>query len=192
MTSPHHASTWIIPARAGFTPRHARRRDESRDHPRSRGVYRSRRIARPRSGGSSPLARGLLGRYGVCRAPDQDHPRSRGVYTPPGDRGVLPSGSSPLARGLQRALVAHFRGFWIIPARAGFTRRGSGRRPTGGDHPRSRGVYGRVVEVSRQSSGSSPLARGLPGDWTVSVTGDRIIPARAGFTRPPGGIRTRS
>ena len=70
----------------------------------------------------------------------------------------------------------------IIPARAGFTPRGSAGSPSRTDHPRSRGVY---LENGRQRpvyAGSSPLARGLRsliegGGYVV-----RIIPARAGFT----------
>ena len=52
----------------------------------------------------------------------------------------------------------------------------------GGDHPRSRGVYGRGTSVIRSADGSSPLARGLrhPGDADSGE--DRIIPARAGST----------
>ena len=37
------------------------------------------------------------------------------------------------------------------------------------------------------SSGSSPLARGLPADQAIRVEGERIIPARAGFTTAPAG-----
>ena len=49
----------IIPARAGFTARRFLPVPACRDHPRSRGVYWSRRpMAAPRLG-SSPLARGL-------------------------------------------------------------------------------------------------------------------------------------
>ena len=50
----------IIPARAGFTRSLPSLCDDSRDHPRSRGVYRRPRIRGGCSGGSSPLARGLL------------------------------------------------------------------------------------------------------------------------------------
>ena len=70
----------------------------------------------------------------------------------------------------------------IIPARAGFTRRGGGRVGGHRDHPRSRGVYhadGRRVEGL---DGSSPLARGLLGDHLYRRLPVRIIPARAGFT----------
>ena len=50
----------IIPARAGFTQQPYRHLPPGRDHPRSRGVYPT--LSRPNrtSGGSSPLARGLL------------------------------------------------------------------------------------------------------------------------------------
>ena len=70
---------WIIPARAGFTLRTIKQIIAAVDHPRSRGVYRTR-VVRPCSvRGSSPLARGLLAR---CR-------NHRSQF-----------GSSPLARGL--------------------------------------------------------------------------------------------
>ena len=131
----------IIPARAGFTRRRGKPRNEPKDHPRSRGVYASARSRRWSAVGSSPLARGLLGhvrpvprvtgiipaRAGfTCRASQRgvcsrDHPRSRGVYGMEieGSPGV--EGSSPLARGLPLGDL-HRRGCkGIIPARAGFT-----------------------------------------------------------------------
>ena len=175
----------IIPARAGFT--------------------RTGRARRSCAGGSSPLARGLPlrpprpptapriiparagftppGRGGPGGCPD--HPRSRGVYRQPA--AVTPglNGSSPLARGLHllRSRADHVRR--IIPARAGFTTPGRGRGRASRDHPRSRGVYHVRPEGARLVEGSSPLARGLPrlvpGGWRV----EGIIPARAGFTRPP-------
>ena len=49
----------IIPARAGFTRRDGPGVGGLRDHPRSRGVYGARRVARFVLLGSSPLARGL-------------------------------------------------------------------------------------------------------------------------------------
>ena len=49
----------IIPARAGFTTSSACDRPHARDHPRSRGVYRTCVAGRDSSSGSSPLARGL-------------------------------------------------------------------------------------------------------------------------------------
>ena len=56
----HHGRARIIPARAGFTPRHPAAPATQPDHPRSRGVYPRSSTTRGRSPGSSPLARGLL------------------------------------------------------------------------------------------------------------------------------------
>ena len=111
-----------------------------------------------------------------------------------------PNGSSPLARGL---LVCVFEwrvcvgiiparaGFtcfvcWlfvrIIPARAGFTSGGPSGAGGPGDHPRSRGVYGRGVRCLPSTVGSSPLARGLRVGSPARGGEGGIIPARAGFT----------
>ena len=123
-----------------------------RDHPRSRGVYRTTYTKRTVSLGSSPLARGLLvqvgsappnwriiparagfTRPGRCPAEEpRDHPRSRGVYA----RGIALSnctiGSSPLARGLRWDETDVDGDEGIIPARAGFTLpRGRLRAPAG-------------------------------------------------------------
>ena len=91
-------------------------------------------------------------------------------------------GSSPLARGLRLASGGWGVGLGIIPARAGFTppRRSRPRRPW--DHPRSRGVYDGDKWLIRYLHGSSPLARGLPGQPVGDLRRVRIIPARAGFT----------
>ena len=91
-------------------------------------------------------------------------------------------GSSPLARGLRPAGQRPAGDHGIIPARAGFTPtwgvRGRGTR----DHPRSRGVYPPEAIATWWAGGSSPLARGLPPGARRARRGDRIIPARAGFT----------
>ena len=50
------------------------------------------------------------------------------------------------------------------------------------DHPRSRGVYYNEIGLESVDMGSSPLARGLHDGRTGREDGDRIIPARAGFT----------
>ena len=177
-----------------------------KDHPRSRGVYDAGAVADVPSTGSSPLARGLLrlvaktlhefriipARAGFTCRRDRtgcrrwDHPRSRGVYRKATSCRSRISGSSPLARGLlvRRRAAAPIRR--IIPARAGFTGRGSPSYLDSGDHPRSRGVYGGHTYTVQQTEGSSPLARGLPRRPWTSRTGRRIIPARAGFTHCPG------
>ena len=172
----------IIPARAGFTGRPCGPGRAGPDHPRSRGVY-GVACARVRaSGGSSPLARGLLRqglgeevalgiiparagftmRSAACGPRTRDHPRSRGVYDLRLRIADIAPGSSPLARGL--------------PPRSPR----SGASVT--DHPRSRGVYAALSDEERMALGSSPLARGLLDGPLPGPEGGRIIPARAGFT----------
>ena len=175
----------------------------SADHPRSRGVYQHLLVPSHSSAGSSPLARGLLlclrllrysrgiiparagftatGAWG--RPGARDHPRSRGVYT---DRTVWGGplvGSSPLARGLLQNRHAVDLDGRIIPARAGFTAARSRRRSSATDHPRSRGVYLLSAPPTAPAGGSSPLARGLLSCSEDPAWKERIIPARAGFTR---------
>ena len=201
---PPHLHDRIIPARAGFTAARRRPGRPCRDHPRSRGVYLAVGRATCAADGSSPLARGLLGdlvegvdprRIIPARAgftptgptptsPRADHPRSRGVYAVPGPGVDDRPGSSPLARGLHQARLRRPGLRRIIPARAGFTACRQTRAPRARDHPRSRGVYTRRPPSTTGPPGSSPLARGLPGTIDDTVVGRRIIPARAGFTRP--------
>ena len=152
--------------------------------------------------GSSPLARGLRGRrarrrphLGIIPARagfttssvgflggKTDHPRSRGVYGEYRPQAGISAGSSPLARGLHEGGAQVGLGGWIIPARAGFTVRFLRRSCSLPDHPRSRGVYGGSMAVTRPPTGSSPLARGLPCRTPQHYSTPRIIPARAGFT----------
>ena len=174
----------IIPARAGFTRTVTPTAGTSRDHPRSRGVYRRHGKPNHHGPGSSPLARGLPTRKwcssrccGIIparagftctgmssAAPSADHPRSRGVYSFAAFASSALSGSSPLARGLRRA-----------PSIG---------TPSPVDHPRSRGVYEEDPYVEAMLQGSSPLARGLLTIGNLRRRDGRIIPARAGFTRP--------
>ena len=152
----------IIPARAGFT------------------VASS--VDMDANAGSSPLARGLqtevvgarrLVRIIPARAgftdvasfktlSPTDHPRSRGVYLLSSRCTATARGSSPLARGLHRSITPVVDSIGIIPARAGFTWTGAPRDPGRWDHPRSRGVYRRMIREGIIGGGSSPLARGLP------------------------------
>ena len=206
LAGPPPGAGWIIPARAGFTPPGPGRVEGRGDHPRSRGVYTIDMNEELARAGSSPLARGLRdereqprplpgiipARAGFTARPaappqmDRDHPRSRGVYRGRAAPSCPTQGSSPLARGLQTGYEAWREKNRIIPARAGFTRR----RPTGGwaprDHPRSRGVYAGSVSTTTISEGSSPLARGLLPMRETQLPRQRIIPARAGFTRTSG------
>ena len=97
---------------------------------------------------------------------------------------VRPNGSSPLARGLRLSKLRDRGDLRIIPARAGFTVAAIIAEMARGDHPRSRGVYPARARSSSATSGSSPLARGLPEQVVRRPLPPRIIPARAGFTAP--------
>ena len=96
-------------------------------------------------------------------------------------RGRRP-GSSPLVRGQQpfcsfRACLVR-----IIPARAGPTRTWDHPTVRWTDHPRSCGANKRFDEDPETPNGSSPLVRGQLTVGQASLTGNRIIPARAGPT----------
>ena len=194
----------IIPARAGFTPCGGADVSRTSDHPRSRGVYNHHLYPKGRPMGSSPLARGLPGGARVVVQPlgiiparagftpgwsrwwpsRRDHPRSRGVYPVSCKGRATHAGSSPLARGLRRLLLQVPVQPGIIPARAGFTPCSPVGPASGRDHPRSRGVYLSERKPLSCTPGSSPLARGLRRRLRVLRSRSRIIPARAGFTRP--------
>ena len=108
-----------------------------------------------------PARAGFTRRPRGSRPRPRDHPRSRGVYHATGSRVEGLDGSSPLARGLlhRQPPLQHRQG--IIPARAGFTRPPRPPVRARKDHPRSRGVYGRMTTRQAEKAGSSPLARGL-------------------------------
>ena len=99
-------------------------------------------------------------------------------------------GSSPLARGLRDRRWRRGAGCRIIPARAGFTSGSCGSRACRRDHPRSREVYDDAEQSDYDEEGSSPLARGLQYRRARDEADGRIIPARAGFTRPPMAERS--
>ena len=177
-----HPMGGIIPARAGFTGPSSTPSSSTRDHPRSRGVYKEDHRVVAVLDGSSPLARGLLHLVGdasrqnriiparagftslraLACASASDHPRSRGVYPHRSLRHSSAPGSSPLARGLLAHAAGRVGCVRIIPARAGFTCRPPWGTCWPADHPRSRGVY--------------------PGRARYGVGQLGIIPARAGFT----------
>ena len=100
------------------------------------------------------------------------------------------AGSSPLARGLPCRVISRVLSVVsvtrIIPARAGFTSTSTDAPKSPADHPRSRGVYPGIGQRMTGTLGSSPLARGLRLRFLSGEYFRGIIPARAGFTAPPG------
>ena len=152
--------------------------------------------------GSSPLARGTPARHALRhrgfrfiparagntgglrheRACSTVHPRSRGEHPDARQEPVPLPGSSPLARGTLVQVALDLNGVRFIPARAGNTCRRQRTPSTLPVHPRSRGEHGSSGSTLRNTSGSSPLARGTPGWKTTSPVLLRFIPARAGNT----------
>ena len=195
-------ATRIIPALAGNTLGQGRPAPSRGDHPRSRGEYNGGRLGVPGRGGSSPLSRGILVVAGVtaahlriipalagntaisAAAPPRvaDHPRSRGEYARSRSGGHWPDGSSPLSRGIQPRTPCQSAAARIIPALAGNTRSCSRRGLVCSDHPRSRGEYRGGRRPGLCWWGSSPLSRGIPGDFSPPSLIRRIIPALAGNT----------
>ena len=175
----------LIPARAGNTYSSTPSSGEPSAHPRSRGEHQSApELYRPLIG-SSPLARGTLGRAGSSRGQVRliparagntlrgrlrtryraAHPRSRGEHKRAVEKISNANGSSPLARGTRSGFFRILFFIRLIPARAGNTRRRTDSTAFSPAHPRSRGEHVPVRLVAIASSGSSPLARG-----TRSVT----------------------
>ena len=172
------------------------------DHPRLRGEHGGRTHPIGFATGSSPLARGALGRHrkspaqrgiipacagstaGRSRqpAPCQDHPRLRGEHGMEWLVEAWPRGSSPLARGAHQGGHQAGEQEGIIPACAGSTRGAVAERHDLGDHPRLRGEHVVADDSSEVSVGSSPLARGAPGGLVDEVREAGIIPACAGST----------
>ena len=119
-----------------------------------------------------------------------DHPRSCGANDSLYHRLDFAHGSSPLVRGQRRGRTLAVHGERIIPARAGPTCI-AGQVPwCSTDHPRSCGANPTIYLVSFFCSGSSPLVRGQPTYRSLATMTSRIIPARAGPTRPTGPHRS--
>ena len=194
----------IIPAHAGFTTCAWTTAGRPGDHPRTRGVYHATAATASCTRGSSPHTRGLRSELlrgrdelGIIPAhagftswrcagpwPPRDHPRTRGVYSRCDLWARVGAGSSPHTRGLPAGPGAQVPPVGIIPAHAGFTRRGGVLVTGPGDHPRTRGVYiGMYITIFR-FVGSSPHTRGLPQHLRARHHRTGIIPAHAGFTTP--------
>ena len=56
-------------------------------------------------------------------------------------------------------------------------------------HPRSRGENLMETDPTQAERGSSPLTRGKPDALTHTSCRERLIPAHAGKTSPPGSLR---
>ena len=91
-------------------------------------------------------------------------------------------GSSPLARGTLISPELNKAAFGLIPARAGNTTAPLSWFRRVRAHPRSRGEHTPEDVISLAVPGSSPLARGTRGSFSLETIGIGLIPARAGNT----------
>ena len=91
-------------------------------------------------------------------------------------------GSSPHARGAHKAGETTGGVVGVIPACAGSTERKPAFGFANGGHPRMRGEHGAPSLEVRVGAGSSPHARGAPGQLGVLERFDGVIPACAGST----------
>ncbi len=200
----------LIPAGAGRTRPYRAAARPTRAHPRWRGADGRNATSTKHKRGSSPLARGGPGRRlpehqpvrlipaGAGRtrccsrsAPGQGaHPRWRGADMCRTIRKDSASGSSPLARGGRRRRHLEHPDRGLIPAGAGRTSRQDLSLRRTRAHPRWRGADGTVSITKQGRVGSSPLARGGPGDEVTPPVLPGLIPAGAGQTSRHGTAPT--
>ncbi len=176
----------LIPAGAGSTVAPTGRASPPQAHPRRRGEHAPGVASTITVGGSSPQARGALHVPFVRDLQGGAHPRRRGEHGWTSAWIAMISGSSPQARGAQVWEQPGVGVVGLIPAGAGSTARTwacSTRRTA---HPRRRGehaVDSYFIDIDR---GSSPQARGARSSNPRWTPVDRLIPAGAGSTSPPG------
>ena len=197
------------PKPGGITPAHAGNTcygiiicAHRRDHPRTRGEYRSRFRSRSRSRGSPPHTRGILKDSprsytpmgitpahagNTCRRwflgrTTKDHPRTRGEYILWRRAGPSLSGSPPHTRGILNGTYMKIGKIGITPAHAGNTSDFRSALRTCRDHPRTRGEYSSLYMVTRCKTGSPPHTRGIPVVRQAVNVAHGITPAHAGNT----------
>ncbi len=193
----------LIPACAGSTWIWTGGISASGAHPRMRGEHGPGVGCGVHGAGSSPHARGALGR-GPGQGPARGlipacagstpghhhrarcssaHPRMRGEHQagtrPTASRGGL----SPHARGARLVHTLLLRQPRLIPACAGSTYRSSLTLTGWGAHPRMRGEHGFMAVIVSFAPGSSPHARGARLRAPVRWPGPGLIPACAGSTQ---------
>ena len=198
------AECGLIPARAGKTRGARGGGGGVPAHPRACGENIHRRLPRVQARGSSPRVRGkrhsLLGPHAfsgliparagktatqfVWRGPDSAHPRACGENPDRVLWQVMGGGSSPRVRGKPVRMGRPSASTRLIPARAGKTAGNPVSQAHRRAHPRACGENGVGEEAVAFGAGSSPRVRGKLEERRESRGQGRLIPARAGKTRP--------
>ena len=199
----------LIPARAGKTTRRRASPPTSRAHPRAGGENRSAPVENRQQEGSSPRGRGKHSHAiperlhprliparagktgGVVRriAALAAHPRAGGENSSHSSRSSAPPGSSPRGRGKRPSTKKDPRPYGLIPARAGKTHGLVTKASSKPAHPRAGGENGRSIHQLHDVEGSSPRGRGKLAGVGTRIEQRRLIPARVGKTRGPGGYQ---
>ena len=173
----------IIPAYAGNTlSKCPTRHGTCGSSPRMRGT-RVATLWILRATGIIPAYAGNTWRRSPRRHAPEDHPRVCGEHPTIVNSRSDRTGSSPRMRGTLSELVHCLRGFGIIPAYAGNTRRNIRRILMYRDHPRVCGEHLEDVLANYSDPGSSPRMRGTPEPLGHLRRVPGIIPAYAGNTR---------
>ena len=179
---------WLIPARAGKTASSCRARVDRAAHPRAGGENAEHRADPVDESGSSPRGRGKRGAVVVSQSRNAAHPRAGGENLINAGVEVLNAGSSPRGRGKRKSRRCGRRRR-LIPARAGKTGSRAFRRRPSTAHPRAGGENGRSIHQLHDVEGSSPRGRGKLAGVGTRIEQRRLIPARVGKTRGPGGYQ---
>ena len=158
--------------------------------PHARGTLAGNMTVRV-SPGIIPACAGNTVQSGEDDASPVDHPRMRGEHFSWSMTVSDSSGSSPHARGTLDDADWDAEHAGIIPACAGNTSDSRSRPARGRDHPRMRGEHRVGSVVLAGFEGSSPHARGTPGNPNLIYPGEGIIPACAGNTSQGIGYATR-
>ena len=195
-------SSGLIPAWAGKTRRSVQARYTPRAHPRVGGENITILSPAWPSTGSSPRGRGkqnlleqgprhdrLIPAWAGKTRPKASattsataHPRVGGENTVSAEPTGRLEGSSPRGRGKPRLGIEPSFITRLIPAWAGkTTRRLTGPRLSGA-HPRVGGENHAIPQPNHTHNGSSPRGRGKLGSNSMSMVGNRLIPAWAGKT----------
>ncbi len=194
----------VLPARAGVSRGRNVRRSHSECPPRASGgqpdgvpKWEVQVVSSPRERGSAdrhrPRHRGgkvLPARAGVSRWPTRSRSSRSG---PPRASGGQPPlrlkihdrpWSSPRERGSAGARTARAREGCVLPARAGVSRSASGTSSAPTGPPRASGGQPAARAAARVPVASSPRERGSAVPSPPSTRGGRVLPARAGVSRP--------
>ena len=131
-----------------------------------------------------PARAGNTDRQGPTLGASAAHPRARGEHKRPSSTTRPSNGSSPRARGTRVPTPRRTRSCRLIPARAGNTAARARSPIPPAAHPRARGEHGFPRAASALIDGSSPRARGTRPRHDQRDGRRRLIPARAGNTRP--------